>query len=55
MQNIMVRGGGVWPAGKKIGKGKEKRRKTTLKKGGKGLKNTSFWAINSLKIHGWKK
>ena len=28
-------------------KGKEKRRKITLKKGGKGLKNASFWALSS--------
>ena len=28
-------------------KGKEKRGKITLKKGEKGLKNASFWAINS--------
>ena len=33
-------------------KGKEKRRKITLKKGEKGLKNASFWAINSKKICG---
>ena len=32
-------------------KGKEKRRKITLKKGQKGLDNASFWAINSTKIH----
>ena len=30
-------------------KGQEKRRKITLKKGGKGLKNASFWAIISTK------
>ena len=28
-------------------KGNEKRRKITLKKGGKCLKNASFWAINT--------
>ena len=48
MQNTMVRGGGEWPAGEKLGvrenmkKRKEKRRKITFKKGGKGLKNASF-------------
>ena len=31
-------------------KGKEKRRKITLKTG-KGLKNASFWAINSKKLN----
>ena len=31
------------------GTGKEKRRKITFKKGGKGLKNASFWVINSTK------
>ena len=30
-------------------KGKEKRRTITLKKGEKGLKNASVWAINSKK------
>ena len=34
--------------------GKEKRRKITLKKGEKGLKNASFWAINSKEFHGEK-
>ena len=28
-------------------KGKEKKEKNYIKKGEKGLKNTSFWAINS--------
>ena len=34
-------------------KGNENRRKITLKKGGKGFKNASFWAINSkiIKMH----
>ena len=36
--------------GKNKKKGKEKRRKITLKKGEKGLKNASFWAINSKKV-----
>ena len=36
---------------KKMKKGKEKRRKITLKRG-KGLKNASDWAINSKKIAG---
>jgi len=39
MQNTMVRGGGKWSAGEKnleLGKKNEK-----------GLKNASFWAINS--------
>ena len=56
MQNTMVRGEGECSAGgkklqlgEKMKKGKEKRRKITLKKGGKGLKNASFWAINSKK------
>ena len=51
MQNTMVRGGGKWSAGKKnknqelgkqIKKGKEKRRKITLKKGKKVLKMYLF-------------
>ena len=46
MQNTMVRGGDG-QLGKKIKKGKEKRRKIRFKKGKKGLKNASFWAINS--------
>ena len=33
--------------GKKMKKGKEKRKKITLKKVGKGLKNATFWSINS--------
>ena len=37
-------------------KGKEKRRKIKLKKGGKGLKNASFWAIiSNRKLIGWGK
>ena len=36
--------------GKKIKKGKEKRRKITLKKGENGLKNASFRTINSKKV-----
>ena len=31
-------------------KGKEKKEENYIKKGGKGLKNASFWAINSKKI-----
>ena len=38
MENAMVRGGGKWPAGEKMKKGKEKRRKITLKKGKEALK-----------------
>ena len=51
MQNTMVRGGDG-QLGKKIKKGKEKRRKIRFKKGKKGLKNASFWAIYSKKIRG---
>ena len=55
MQNTMVRGGLMvsWEKNKnkelreKMKRGKEKRRKITFKKGGKCLKNASFWAINS--------
>ena len=57
----MVRGGGKWPAGeeknknqelgaKKKKKGKEKKEENYIKKGGKGLKNASFWAINSINL-----
>ena len=49
----MVRGGG-WPAGGKklkLGvrgkKGKDKKEENYTKKGRKGLKNASFWTINS--------
>ena len=47
MQNSMVMGwGGEWPAGEKIKirrkRGKEKRRKITLKKGEKALKMHLF-------------
>ena len=48
MQNTMV-GGGEWPTGKKIKirrKRGKKKGKITLKKGGKGLKNASFWNSN---------
>ena len=38
MQNTMVRGGGMASRGKKMKKGKEKRRKITLKKGKEALK-----------------
>ena len=31
-------------------KGKEKKEENYIKKGEKGLKNASFWAINSKKI-----
>ena len=41
MQNIMVRGG--------KNKNQEKKEENYTKKGGKGLKNASFWAINSKK------
>ena len=56
MQNTMVRGWGKWPAGEKIkirskGKkneiGERKKEETYIRKGEKGLKNASFWAINS--------
>ena len=46
----MVRVGGMvsWEKKWKLGKkGKEKRRKITLKKGKNAFKNASFWAINS--------
>ena len=44
--------GGGWSAGEKNrSQGKEKRGKLHLKKG-KGLKNASFWAINSKKNRG---
>ena len=33
-------------------KGKEKRRKITLKNGEKGIKNASFWVMNSKIIRG---
>ena len=36
--------------GKKMKKRNEKMRKIKLTKGEKGLKNASFWAINSKKI-----
>ena len=36
-------------------KGKEKRRTITSKKGRKGLKNASFWTINSQKLNREKK
>ena len=32
--------------------GKEKNEENYIKKGGKGLKNASFWAINSKKSRG---
>ena len=50
MQNTMVRGGG-WPAGeKKNNELGEKNEKGKLHYNrGKGLKNASFWAINSKK------
>ena len=35
--------------GKKMKKGKEKKEENYIKKGGKGLKNASFWAIISKK------
>ena len=54
MQNTMVRGGGKWQAGEKnrskggkMKKGKEKKEENYIQKGEKGLKNASFWAINS--------
>ncbi len=58
MQNTMVRGGGEGPLGKKkkkIGiqrkkiKTERKKEEKYIKKGGKGLKNASFWAIISKK------
>ena len=61
MQNTMVRGEGEWSAGekikirsqgKKMKKGKEKKEENYIKKGGKGLKNASIWAINSKKMGG---
>ena len=50
MQNTMVRGG-EWPAqekklGKENEKGERKKEENYIKKGGKGHKNASFWAIN---------
>ena len=36
----------------KMKKGKEKKEENYIKKGGKGLKNVSFWVINSKKFHG---
>ena len=42
MQNTMVRGEGNGQLGKKMNKGKEKRRKITLKKGKKALKMHLF-------------
>ena len=51
MQNTMVRGGGEWPAGEKIKlgvrerNGKVQKEENYIDKGGKGLKNASFWAI----------
>ena len=50
MQNAMVRGGGHGQLGKKIKirklKRERKKEENYIKKGGKGLKNASFWAIN---------
>ena len=33
-------------------KGKEKKEENYIKKGGKGLKNASFWTINSKNFRG---
>ena len=46
----------LWSAGKKLKlgvkgkKGERKKEENYIKKGGKGLKNSSFWATNSKKI-----
>ena len=42
-----TRGGGVWPLGKKLQRGKKNRWKLHTKRGKRGLKNASFWVINS--------
>ena len=57
MQNTMVRGGGLEMVsrGKKIKlrvrekneKGERKKKENYIKKGGRGLKNASFWVMNS--------
>ena len=60
MQNTMVRGR-EWPAGEKMKlgvrerkseKGERKKEENYIKKGGKGLKNVSFWAIISKNFAG---
>ena len=43
----MVREGEKWPAREKNEKGEGKKEENYIKKWGKGLKNASFWAINS--------
>ena len=50
----MVRGGGmasrgkneIRSQGKKLKRGKGKKEENYIEKGGKGLKNAPFWAIN---------
>ena len=57
MQNTMVMGGGKWPAGEKMKlgvrgkneKGERKKEENYIKKGERGLKNASPWAIISKK------
>ena len=51
MQNTMVRGGDSHFEKKcKLGLGKKiKKEENYIKKGGKGLKNASYWAIDSKK------
>ena len=50
-------GGGMVSWEKKLGnkneKGKRKKEENYIKKGEKGLKNASYWAINSKKFAGW--
>ena len=36
--------------GEKMKKGKEKKKEDYIKKGGKGLKNASFWAIKNFAV-----
>ena len=46
------RGGGKWLAGEKNEIRERKKEENHIEKGGKGLKNASFWAINSKNFAG---